>query len=56
MTYFTKRELWMNQVPNFNFELGEDALLAKALERGFVTQVGEDCYEVNQDYIEGRED
>jgi len=47
---FTKKELWLNQCPSFNFELGEDALLAKALEKGFVIKIGEDQYEVNNKY------
>ena len=51
-TYFSKHTLWINQVPCFNFELGEDELLAKALELGFVTQVSNDCYEMNEDYAE----
>jgi len=50
-TYFSKRTLWLNQAPSWNFELDEDELLAKALEMGFVTEVAEDCYEVNQDYV-----
>ena len=47
---FSKNTLWMNQAPCWNFELDEDELLAKALEVGFVKQVGEDRYEMNQDY------
>ena len=52
-TYFNKHTLWINQAPSFNFELDEDELLAKALEVGFVKQVGEDSYEMNDDYEEG---
>ena len=40
----------MNQAPSFNFELDKDELLAKALEVGFVRKVGDDKYEVNQEY------
>ena len=47
---FTKKELFMNQAPSWNFELGEDELLAKALEVGFVTEIGDDQYLVNNDY------
>ena len=50
ITIFSKNTLWMNQAPSWNFELDEDELLAKALEVGFVKQVGEDRYEMNQDY------
>lgn len=52
MEYFSKHTLWMNQAPSFNFELDEDELLAKALEVGFVKQVGEDSYEINEAYEE----
>ena len=47
---FTKHELFMAQAPSWNFELDEDELLAKALEVGFVKQVGEDSYEMNEEY------
>ena len=47
---FTKKELWLNQVACWNFELDEDQLLQKALDVGFVSKVGEDAYLVNQDY------
>jgi len=49
-TYFTQHSLFMNQAPSFNFELDEDQLLKKALESGFVTQVGEDKYLFNENY------
>jgi len=49
-TYFSKATLWMTQAPSWNFELDEDELLAKAIEVGFVKQVGEDSYEMNEDY------
>ena len=38
----------MNQAPNFNFELDENELLAKALAAGFVRQVGDDSYEITE--------
>lgn len=47
---FSKRKLWMNQAPSWNFELGEDELLAKAIELGYVKKVGDDIYLVNNDY------
>ncbi len=50
ITIFSKNSLWLNQAHSWNFELDEDELLAKALEVGFVKQVGEDRYEMNQDY------
>jgi len=46
----TKKELWNEQAPNFNFELDEDELLEKALESGFVTEFGKDQYEINNNY------
>ena len=50
--YFTKKRLFLNQAPSYNFELSEDQLLEKALEVGFVTQVGEDKYLMNDNYGE----
>mgnify|MGYP003627899428 CR=1 FL=1 len=50
MKTLTKKELWMSQAPSFNFELGEEALLEKALEVGFVTKTDEDQYLVNEEY------
>jgi len=49
-TIVTSFKLWMDQAPNFNFELGRKELLAKALEVGFVTEIGDDQYLVNLDY------
>ena len=49
-TYFTKHSLFMNQAPSFNFEMGGDELLKRALEIGFVTKVGEDKYLMNENY------
>ncbi len=47
----TKRQLWLDYAPQFNFELDEDELLQTALERGFVTESDEsDVYIINEDY------
>ena len=51
-TILTSKELWKNQAPNFNFEFNEKRILAKALEVGFVTKVGDDQYLVNEKYTE----
>jgi|TARA_R110000822_G_C15045791_1_gene465854 hypothetical protein len=50
MKTFTKKSLWTNQAPALNFEYGEDELLALAIERGFVTEIGEDLYQMNDKY------
>ena len=50
--YVSKQELWMQQAPSFNFELGKDELLVEALESGFVTEVGKDRYLINENYGE----
>ena len=47
---FTKQELFMSQAPNHNFELDADQLLKKALEVGFVNQIGDDQYKMNNNY------
>ena len=47
---FTKKQLWLNQAPCFNFELDEDELLEQALIKGFVTKIAEDKFLVNNDY------
>lgn len=49
-TFFTKRSLFMSQAPNWNFELSEDEILERALERRFVVKVGEDKYLMNDNY------
>ena len=46
----TGHELWLRQAPAWNFELNEEQLINKALVLGFVTKIGEDSYEINQDY------
>ena len=50
MKTFNKHTLWQNQAPSLNFEYGEDDLLALALERGFVEKIGDDLYEMNENY------
>ena len=49
---FSKKSLFLAQAPSFNFELDEDQLLAKALEVGFVTKIGDDKYLMNNNYGE----
>lgn len=46
----TKEELFIQQAPSFNFELGEDELVEKGLERGYITEVGDNQYLINEDY------
>ncbi|MGL4518026.1 MAG: hypothetical protein ACRCUH_15205 [Shewanella sp.] len=48
----TGNELWMQQAPNFNFELDEAELIAKGLEVGFITQPNpeNDLFIINTDY------
>ena len=48
----TSSQLFQQQAPSFNFELGEEELLAQALKVGFVTKVSEDQYEINEQYGE----
>jgi hypothetical protein len=48
----TSKLLWLMQAPNFNFELNEEDLLAKALASGFVTKVEEEVYKINENYGE----
>jgi hypothetical protein len=50
MTILAKEQLWITQAPSFNFELDKDELLAKALEAGFVKDIGDDQYELNEEY------
>ena len=49
-TILTKHDLFMQYAPSFNFELNADQLLATALKRGFVTEVGSDQYLLNDNY------
>jgi len=53
---WTKKQLWQNQAPGFNFEKNAYELLEQALLSGFVDQVGEDQYQVNLNYPEPRTD
>jgi hypothetical protein len=52
----TKHQLWVDQVPNFSFEYGEDDLLELALSRDFVRathtkdEEGEELYMMNPMY------
>lgn len=47
----TKHELWMQQAPSFNFELNEDELLQKALEKDFVRPTDDpEVFTINPDY------
>ena len=47
---FTQHELFMAQATNTNFEYDADQLLAKALDVGFVTKIGDDQYLMNNNY------
>jgi len=51
----SKKDLFMWQAPSFNFDLNADQILAKALDVGFVTEVSEDQYLVNEDYKSKRD-
>jgi len=55
-TIFTKDSLFETQAPSFNFELDKDQLLVKALESGFVIEIGEDQYLMNNNYGENNND
>tara|TARA_R100001369_G_scaffold22961_1_gene42091 strand:- start:1604 stop:1762 length:159 start_codon:yes stop_codon:yes gene_type:complete len=46
----TSKELWKQEAPSFNFTLDEEQLLTKALNVGYVTKVGDDQYEINEEY------
>tara|TARA_A100001201_G_scaffold124557_1_gene108658 strand:- start:322 stop:504 length:183 start_codon:yes stop_codon:yes gene_type:complete len=49
--FITKDELWLWQVPNFNFDIDEDKMLKIALKRGFVEKTDKkDLYKVNHNY------
>ena len=47
---YNKQTLFMDFAPSFNFELDEEQLLALALERGFIKEIGPDQYQMNEDY------
>ena len=46
----TKHSLFMSQAPNWNFELGENEILKRALKSGFVVKIGKDRYLENPEY------
>lgn len=48
----TKRELFLQQAPAFNFELDADQLVEEGLKRGFITKIEgeEDLYQINTNY------
>jgi len=46
----TKKELFQWQAPSFNFEKNPEQLLEHALSVGFVSEVGEGKYLVNENY------
>ena len=48
--YLSKKELFISQAPNFNFELNADEILKQALEVGFVTEASHDQYLINKKY------
>jgi hypothetical protein len=51
---WTKKQLWQNQAPSFNFEKNADELLEQALLSGFVDKIGKDQYQVNLNYPKPR--
>ena len=50
----TAQELFMQQAPSFNFEMGKEEMVAHGLEVGFITQLsskdGEPLYLINEEY------
>ena len=50
MTTYSKQSLFLEQAPCFNFELDADGVVAKELEVGFITKIGDDLYERNAKY------
>jgi len=48
--YYSKETLFMALAASMNFELNEVEILEQALEVGFVTEVGENKYEENDNY------
>jgi len=45
---FTSNQFFLAHAPDFNFEHDEAALLALALERGFIVKVGNDAYQYSE--------
>lgn len=48
----TKEQLFLQYAPQFNFELDAEQLVAKGLELGFISQVAENSYQINDTYGE----
>tara|TARA_R110002074_G_scaffold156109_2_gene312229 strand:- start:361 stop:570 length:210 start_codon:yes stop_codon:yes gene_type:complete len=44
MITYSKKTLWLEHAPAYNFELNQDELLVKALKYGLVKKVGYDEY------------
>ena len=42
--FFTKQEFFSRHAPDFNFELDEDQLIARAIEKGFIKCSDGDWY------------
>ena len=45
---YTKKEFFMEFAPSFNFEYCENQLIDKGLELGFITEVSNNKYSINQ--------
>ncbi len=45
-----KKSFFQSYAPCFNFELGPEELIKEGLKRGFITQLKEDTYLVNDNY------
>jgi hypothetical protein len=56
MNTYTKKSLFLSQAQSFNFELNAEQILEKALEVGFVVKIGNDLYQVQDDYDEVSQD
>jgi hypothetical protein len=48
---YSKQSLFQAQAPRWNFELDADQLLDKALELGFVKEIGDDEYLQDENYV-----
>jgi hypothetical protein len=46
----TREQLFSQQAPNFNFELGADEIVKRGLEVGFISEVKDGLYLINKDY------
>ena len=44
MKTYSKKSLWLEHAPAYNFELSEDELLVKALKYGWVKKINSDEY------------